>query len=44
MHVADNDGAQTPGVDGVTQETWVTNLKENLDQLLKELRTGTYRP
>ena len=38
------DGNKAVGVDGVTKAKYGQNLEENLSQLLKRIRRGTYRP
>jgi group II intron reverse transcriptase/maturase len=42
--ISTNDGALTPGVDGVTCRDIATQLPRYLAQLTDELRVGTYRP
>ena len=43
-NVAQNRGAETPGVDKVTRAEWGRDLTANLEQLRTDLRTGAYRP
>jgi len=38
------DGRKAVGVDGVTKQKFGENLKENLNDLIKRIRRGTYRP
>ena len=38
------DGKKAVGVDGVTKADYGNNLDENLSDLLKRIRRGTYRP
>lgn len=42
--VLSNQGSQTAGVDGVTGRTFKGNLDVELDNLMAELRNGSYRP
>ncbi|HSW89816.1 MAG TPA: group II intron reverse transcriptase/maturase [Patescibacteria group bacterium] len=38
------DGNKAVGIDGVTKEAWGKNLESNLQDLLKQIRQGGYRP
>jgi group II intron reverse transcriptase/maturase len=42
--ISTNDGALTPGVDGVTCRDIAPHVRLHLAQLADELRAGTYRP
>ena len=43
-NIADNKGASTPGVDGLTRIHWDKEIESNMAQLLDDLRMGKYRP
>ena len=38
------DGKKAVGIDGVTKADYGNNLEENLNDLLKRIRRGTYQP
>lgn len=37
-------GTAAPGIDGETKKTYQVNLEENLSNLLRRLKEGSYRP
>src|SRR3989338_196884 len=38
------DGSKAKGIDGVTKQAYGKRLQENIEELLRRLHTGTYRP
>lgn len=44
VSIAQNKGAQTPGVDDVTRKEWEHDFGDNMDELRRHLREGAYSP
>jgi len=44
VSIAQNKGAQTPGVDDVTRKEWERDFGANMDELRRHLREGAYSP